>query len=63
MKRFLFIVMCLIIFFSCQKREIVGCQCQNNLTIFFNQPIQTPKEACLDSCGGDLRNFIWGTKY
>jgi hypothetical protein len=61
MKRFLFIVV--LINLSCQKREIVGCQCQNNLTIFFNQPIQTPKEACLDSCGGDLRNFIWGAKY
>jgi hypothetical protein len=51
-----------LIHLSCQKSEIVGYQCQNNQTIFFNQPVQTPKEACIDSCSGDLRNFIWGTK-
>jgi len=61
MKNFIFIL--LLTLLSCQKREIVGCQCQNNQTIFFSAPVQTPQEACQDSCKGALRNFIWGTKH
>lgn len=61
MKQILFIL--ILTTLSCQKREIIGCQCQNNQTIFFNTPIQTPKESCQDSCKGNLRNFIWGTKH
>jgi len=60
MKKFIFIL--LLSLLSCQKREIVGCQCQNNQTYFFTTPIQTPQEACQDSCKRTLRNFIWGTK-
>jgi hypothetical protein len=64
----IFLIISLSFLLTCKEREIVGCQCQNNRTIFFNEQIKNSKVqiACQDSCNqysSSLRNFIYGTKF